>query len=122
MKIAANRKNLKAHSKALLGNEYTPEKERALIHECLTGFKREPGHVSHSRGDHLDRIGAILGTFGTEGILLNAKGEDQAGTCSEQDVALDVQYCNAGDTYAITVLYVNGELCLGDWGTVVEAL
>jgi hypothetical protein len=122
VKLAANRKNLKAHSRALLCNEYSTKRERDLIRECLAGFVRESGHVSHSRSAHLDRIGKLLGTYGTEGMLLNKDGGDESGTCSMQDVVLDVQYCNAGDSYAITVLYVNGKLCVGDWGSLVERL
>ena len=129
MKLAANRKNLKAHARALLGNNYTPEKERALIKECLTGFVRDTtpgglpfGHISHDRAAHLDRIGAILGTYGTEGLLLGKGGEDLSGTCSMSSVKLDCQYCNAGDSYAMTILYANGRLCIGDLGSLVERL
>lgn len=122
MKLAANRKNLKAHAKALLGNNYSHDAEKALLRECLTGFVRETGHISHSRAAHLDRIGKILGTYGTEGMLLGKGGEDLSGTCSMSGVKLDVQYCNAGDPYSMTILYANGRLCIGDWGSIVERL
>lgn len=129
MKIAANRSNLKKHARALLGNNYSPESEKALIAECTRGFVRDTtpggrpfGHISHDRAAHLDRIGKILGTYGTEGMLLGKGGEDLSGTCSMQGVRLDCQYCNAGDSYAMTVLYVNGKLCIGDWGSLVELL
>lgn len=129
MKLAANRKNLKAHARALLGNNYSLEAEKALIAECTRGFVRDTtpgehpfGHISHDRAAHLDRIGKILGTYGTEGMLLGKGGEDLSGTCSMQGVRLDCQYCNAGDSYAMTVLYVNGKLCIGDWGSLVEHL
>lgn len=129
MKLAANRKNLKTYAKALLGNNYSPDAEKALIRECLTGFVRDTtpgghpyGHISHDRAAHLDRIGKILGTYGTEGMLLGKGGEDLSGTCSMQGVRLDCQYCNAGDSYAMTVMYVSGRLCIGDWGSLVERL
>jgi hypothetical protein len=117
------RANLKKHARALLGNEYTPEAERELIRLCLLPLTRTPGaHVSHDRADRLALIDKVLGTYGVEGMLLGRHGEDLSGTGSEQGVMLDCQYCNAGDTYALTVLYVNGRLCLGDWGSLVERL
>lgn len=129
MKLAANRKNLKANAKALLRNNYSPEAEKALIVECTRGFVRDTtpggrpfGHISHDHAAHLDRIGKILGTYGTEGMLLGKGGEDLSGTCSMDGVKLDCQYCNAGDLYAMTILYVNGRLCIGDLGYLVERL
>ena len=122
MNIACNRPNLKKHAKALLGNEWTEETEAQLIKECLTGFHREPGHVSHSRSQHLERVGKILGTFGVEGMLLGADGEDVSGTCDPSQVEWDIHYCNTGDTYALTVMYVNGALRIGDWGSIVESI
>lgn len=129
VKLAANRKNLKAHARALLGNNYSPETEKALIAECTRGFIRGTtsggrpfGHISHDRAAHLDRIGKILGTCGTEGMLLGKGGEDLSGTCIMQGVRLDCQYCNTGDSYGMTILYVNGKLCVGDWGSLVERL
>lgn len=123
MKLACNARNLRKLAEDLLGNNFTPEAAKALRRECLTGFVRTPGHhISHDIAAHLDRIGKILGTSGTEGMILDRHGNDLSGTCSERGVALDVQYCNAGDTYALTVLYVNGRLCIGDWGSLVERL
>jgi len=129
MKLAANRKNLKAHAKALLRDNYSPDAEKALIRECLTGFVRDTtpcgrpfSHISHDRAAHLDRIGKILGTYGTEGMLLGKGGEDLSATCSMDGVRLDVQWCDAGDNYAMTILYCNGKLCIGDWGSLVERL
>lgn len=129
MKLACNARNLRKFSKDLLGNNFTPEAVKALRRECLKGFVRDTtpggrpfGHISHDRSAHLDRIGNILGTFGTEGMVLDRHGNDLSGTCSGRGVALDVQYCNAGETYALTILYVNGRLCIGDWGSLVERL
>lgn len=129
MKLAANRKNLKAHAKALLGNNYLPERETALIKECLDGFVRDtlpsgrPAcHISHDHRAHLERIDKILGTYGVEGMILDRHGNDLSGTCSESGVALDCQYCNTGDSYGLTILYVNGKLCIGDWWSLVERL
>ncbi len=119
--MKANRKNLRTHARALLGVEWTEEKQKELLRECLTGFTRDRYcHVSHDRASHLDRIGTILGTYGTEGMILDKDGNDLASQCTEQGATLDVQYCNAGDTYALTIMYVNGVLTIGDWGTLVE--
>jgi len=122
MKLAANRKNLKAHAAALLGNNHTPDTEKALLRECLTGFVRTRGHISHDCAAHLERIDKIIGTHGVEGMLLDRHGNDLSGTCSMDGVKLDCQYCNTGDSYGITILYVNGRLCIGDWGSLVETL
>ena len=129
MKLAANRSNLRKHARAVLCENYSPDAEKALIAECTRGFVRDTspggrpfGYISHDQAAHLDRIGKILGTYGTEGMLLGKGGEDLSGTCSTQGVRLDCQYCNAGDSYAMTVLYVNSKLCIGDWGSLVERL
>jgi len=122
MNIACNRPNLKKHAKALLGNEWTEETEAQLIRECLTGFQRERGHISHSQSNHLERVDKILGTCGVEGMLLGVDGEDVSGTCDPSQVEWDIFYCNTGDTYALTIMYVNGSLRIGDWGSIVESI
>lgn len=50
-----------------------------------------------------------LGTFGVEYI---PQGTDR------RSPAID--YLNAGDAYELTVLYVNGQFRVGDWGYYVE--
>ena len=129
MKIAASLKNLKLHSRTLLGNDWSKEKEAALIRECTLGFVRDTtpgghpfGHISHDQRAHLERVDRILGTCGVEGMLLDRHGNDLSVTCSERGVALDCHYCNTGDSYGMTILYVNGRLCIGDWGSLIEAL
>jgi hypothetical protein len=110
----ANRKNLKAFSKQLLGNEYSPEKEKELINACLEKRHRlyPHHHISHERAAHLEKIDKILGNYGVEGILeTSEKGEE-----------IDIQYSNAGDTYNLTILYYKDRLFIGDWGSIVEEL
>lgn len=97
-----------------------PIRDRKLIRECLSGFVREPGHISHSRHAHIARIDKIMGNFGSEGFLCDAEGNDLSGNCSMDGVKWNVQYSNAGDSYAITVMYVNGTLYIGDWGSLFE--
>ena len=121
MKMACNRPNLKKYGPSLLGNEFTPEKLSELTRECLSGFVRTRGHVSHDRAAHLERINAILGNYGVEGMLLDSAGNDESGSGSMARVKWDIQYSNAGDTYAATILYVNGKLTIGDWGSIVES-
>lgn len=121
MNLKANKSNLKKYPKVLLGKEYTLEKERALIQECLTGFARNTSrHVSFDRADHLSRIDKILRTYGVEGMLLDKAGDDCSGNGSMSNVKHDIQYCNAGDTYAVTILYYNGVLRIADWGSFLE--
>jgi hypothetical protein len=120
MFIVANARNLAAHMADLLGNGDTPERRKALEAEVLRGFRRTSGHISHDRAAHLDRIGKILGTFGTEGGLFDRGGNDCGGDCSMRHVRHDLQYCNTGDTYATTIMYYNGRLRIGDWGSIFE--
>ena len=123
MRIRANRKNLKTHAKSLFGQNYTPEGEKELIRLCLAPLERTPGsHVSHDRADRLELIDKLLGNCGVEGMLLDGAGNDVSGECSMRNVAADIQYSNTGDTYALTIMYVNGVLCIGDWESVVEDL
>jgi len=105
MLLAANKPNLKKHARTLLGVEHTPEAEKELIRVCQTGFERTYGHISHDQARHLELIDKILKTHGVEGTCENG---------------LDFQYCNTGDTYAMTLLYYKGKLRIGDWGTIVE--
>ena len=49
------------------------------------------------------------GTFGVERI---AKGHNQRSPA--------IEYLNAGDTYATTLLYVRGRFRVGCWGDIVE--
>lgn len=57
----------------------------------------------------LERIDAILGTFGVEYIPAGRGAKSPA-----------IHYCNAGDTYATTILEVNGRFRIGCWGDIVE--
>lgn len=122
MNVICNAVNLRKHSGFVLGNNSTPERVEQLRRECLNGFIRERGHISHSRAAHLGRIDKILGTCGVEGMLLDGQGNDVSGSCDESQVKCDIQYCNAGDTYATTIFYWKGKLRIGDWGSVVERL
>jgi len=105
MLLRANRINLKKHAQALLGNEYSEEKAKELIKVCLTGFERTYGHISHDWAAHLEKVDKILGTHGVEGIREHGQ---------------EIEYCNTGESYALTVMYHNGKLKLGDWGSIVE--
>jgi hypothetical protein len=51
--------------------------------------------------DRLEAIDKLLGTYGTEAI----RGEWQNGYWCDIVAA----YCNAGDTYALTVIHVRGD-------------
>lgn len=120
MIIVANKSNIRKHAQALLGNNYSPERAKQLEKEILTGFIRAECHISHDRAAHMERINKILGNHGTEGGIWDKEGNDCAGDCSMQRVKWDVHYSNTGDTYGLTVLYVNGKLYIGDWGSLFE--
>lgn len=51
----------------------------------------------------------FLKTFGVEYIPAGHNSKSPA-----------IEYCNAGDTYTTTLLFVNGSYRVGDWGSIVE--
>lgn len=55
-----------------------------------------------------DRIDAILRTSGVEWLGVHKR------------LGKSIYYCNAGDTYATTVLFIGGRLLVGCWGDLVE--
>lgn len=57
----------------------------------------------------LERIDEILGTHGVEHIPEGHNALSPA-----------IHYCNMGDTYATTILKVNGRFRIGCWGDIVE--
>ena len=84
------------------------EKQAQEIHGIWTGkrwnrfsFAREPA-IAHKR------INAVLGTSGVE--YLGAYYRDSS----------DVHYCNAGDTYRDTIIFIGDRLIVGAWGDMIE--
>jgi hypothetical protein len=120
--MKANKRNLTKCAKQLLGNEWSIGTQAALIAECLTGYIKNPGHKSHNRAAHLERIDSIMRGYGVESMLLDSHGEDMSSSCSMRDVVCDIQYVNQGDTYATTIMYYNGNLVIGCLGNIVERL
>jgi len=57
----------------------------------------------------LEVIDELLGTHGVEYIPRGHNAKSPA-----------IEYCNTGDTYASTVMYVNGRFIVGCWGNFVE--
>lgn len=55
-----------------------------------------------------ERIDAILRTCGVEWLGVHKR------------LGKAVYYCNAGDTYATTVIFIGGRLVVGCWGDLVE--
>jgi len=108
VRIRANRKNLKQYAKELLGKEYTPEAEKKLIDLCtkktVVDYVDGCEHPSFAVVRWMVEIDELLHTYGVESLY--------------PDVDLD--YCNAGDTYALTILYYKDKLWIGDWGCVAE--
>lgn len=66
-----------------------------------------PGRVDGRT--RMERIDKILGTHGVEYIPRGSNTKSPA-----------IVYCNAGDTYATTILMVNGRFRVGCWGDIVE--
>lgn len=67
-----------------------------------------PGKDEQGR-TRMQRIDAIIGTYGVE---YTAPGHNTKSPA--------ITYCNAGDTYATTILKVNGRFRVGCWGDIVE--
>ena len=108
MKLRANKKNIKLYAKDLLGVEYTPEKEKELINLCTkkSVYDYWDGHCHKSFGvsNYMSAIDKLIGTYGVESLYPE----------------VDLEYCNAGDTYNITLYYFNDKLYIGDWGSIAE--
>lgn len=69
---------------------------------------RRVWHNDWKRSRAMEEIDHILRTSGVEFL----------GTHKRSD--LSVYYCNAGDTYATTVLFIGPRLIVGCWGDLVE--
>jgi hypothetical protein len=57
----------------------------------------------------MSMINEFLGTHGVEYIRAGRGTKSPA-----------IEYCNAGDSYAPTILFVKGTYRVGDWGSIVE--
>ena len=57
----------------------------------------------------MNMLDVALNTFGVEYIR---RGHNQKSPA--------IEYCNTGDTYATTLLYIRGTYRVGDWGSIVE--
>ena len=57
----------------------------------------------------LERINAIIGGYGVEYIPRGHNARSPA-----------IEYVNAGDPYADTVMFVSGRFIVGCWGDIVE--
>ena len=65
-------------------------------------------HHSRYRGNARTAVDAVLRTYGVEYLGRNKRTNDE------------VYYCNAGDTYSTTVLFVGPHLRVGCWGDLIE--
>lgn len=65
-------------------------------------------HTDRYRGRARPAIGKLLGTHGLEYLGRTKRTRHE------------VYYCNAGDTYATTILFVGPHLRVGCWGDMVE--
>ena len=89
---------------------------------CACGRMSDPGscdaypanvcryyHDGRHRYSRMAAIDRVLGTCGVEYI---PAGHNQRSPA--------ITYCNAGDTYATTVMWVRGRYLVGCWGSIVE--
>jgi hypothetical protein len=80
---------------------------RAIMEHNASPFRADASEAPI--GTRLQRIDKILGTSGVEYIPAGHNATSPA-----------IYYCNAGDTYATTILKVNGRFRIGCWGDIVE--
>lgn len=81
----------------------------------LLGLTAEQAKELRSSKTPLATANRLMGGYGVESIGLPDGCFDN---CQAPDV--DIQYVNMGDTYATTLLRVNGSYRVGSWGKVVE--
>jgi hypothetical protein len=83
---------------------------KELIDICtkksVSDYHNKGDHISFGIRDYLQEINNIICTFGVESL----------------HPEIDIQYCNTGDMYAITIYYYNNKLRIGDIGTILETL
>ena len=98
---------------------------RELVSLCSRPLEKKPGyHISHVAAKRLEKIDALLShTYGVESIFewRDGSGGVDCLNYDPEDI-IDVQYCNTGDTYGITILYWREKFWIGDWGSIVENL
>lgn len=97
-----NRRNTPCPSvKALLAAfQHLSEQDAKMIRNNMR--EKHPRHA-------MDAIDGFLGTHGVEYIPQGHNSKSPA-----------ITYCNTGDSYGVTVLYVNGRYRIGTWGDIVE--
>lgn len=83
--------------------------ERAEIRYQMTAVDGLTYFERYQLAGHMVKIDSILGTHGVERIPRGRNKRSPA-----------ITYCNTGDAYGTTVLYVNGRFRIGSWGDLVE--
>lgn len=108
--LIANEKNIKKYARQLLGTLYFPWKEKELLEVCtkktLDDYHDGRCHKSFAIHKWMLDIEKVMETFGVESV------QDKKGNYAE--------YCNTGDSYALTILYYNGKLRIGCWADIAE--
>lgn len=84
-----------------------PNLSRAQVAEIRYQMTRPEANIFVDRG--MSAINLVLGTHGVERV---PRGRDEKSPA--------IMYCNTGDTYGTTVLYVNESYRIGAWGDIVE--
>ena len=83
-----------------------------------TAVREHPAAIARDRAAYhphalstlrLEALNAVLETYGVEFIPAGHDAKSPA-----------IEYCNAGDSYAVTILRVNGRYRVGCWADFVE--
>jgi len=105
--------SLKESARKLLGNEYTPDRERKL----LDVYKKYKNIIERGTFNE-DKVNDVISAF--DKVLLNYGVEHMRPSRLEDYEEKVITYSNTGDTYNPTILHVDGKFWIGSWGDVVE--
>ena len=105
--------SLKESVRRLLGNEYTPDRERNL----LSVYRKYKTIIERGTFNE-DKVNDVISAF--DRVLLNYGVEHVRPGRLEDYEEKVITYSNTGDTYNPTILHVDGKFWIGSWGDVVE--
>lgn len=107
------RRVIKADREGLLqvAAELDPSKPELHLHRY--------NYINHSTADlRSELLDNLLGTFGVEYLFKGSEG--LRGDPESMHDSPILTYCNAGDTYALTLLKYRGRWQVGNWGSIAE--
>jgi len=116
MLIVANKKNLRKYGPQLVEKAtFKDAALKALINCCEQPVRPDHEHLSRAVIKRLEQIGNLIGMHGVESIYQRRNGEPVDGPSLDADEIIEIHFCKAGDTRAMTILWWDGKFRIGDW-------